>query len=226
MSEAKKATMALSDLSAVYQALNRVQAIIEFELDGTVISANENFLRMFGYDLDEIVGEHHRIFCDPDYAESPEYAEFWQKLGRGEYNAAEFKRLAKGGEEIWLRASYNPVFDKDGRPAKVVKFATNVTVSKLQTAEYEGKVEAINRAQAVIELELDGTVISANENFLRIFGYGLDEIVGKHHRILRRRRSILNSGRNSAGASTTPRSSSGWRRGVGKSGCRPPTTRS
>jgi methyl-accepting chemotaxis protein len=183
MSEAKKATMALSDLSAVYQALNKVQAIIEFELDGTVISANENFLRMFGYDLDEIVGKHHRIFCDPGYAESPEYGAFWQKLGQGEYVAAEFKRLAKGGEEIWLQASYNPIFDKDGKPVKVVKFATNVTTSKLQTAEYEGKVEAISRAQAVIELELDGTVISANENFLRIFGYSLDEIVGKHHRI-------------------------------------------
>ena len=183
MSKAKKATMAPSDLSAVYQALDRVQAIIEFELDGTVITANENFLRMFGYELDEIVGKHHRIFCDPGYAESPEYGEFWRKLGRGEYDAAEFKRLAKGGEEIWLQASYNPVFDKDGKPVKVVKFATNVTASKLQTAEYEGKIEAINRAQAVIEFELDGTVISANENFLRIFGYGLDEIVGKHHRI-------------------------------------------
>lgn len=183
MKEAKKATMALSDLSAVYEALNRVQAIIEFDLDGTVISANENFLRMFGYDLDEVVGQHHRIFCDPDYAKSSQYAEFWQKLGRGEYDAAEFKRLAKGGEEIWLQASYNPVFNQDGKPVKVVKFATNITASKMQTAEYEGMVEAINRAQAVIELELDGTVITANENFLRIFGYGLDEIVGKHHRI-------------------------------------------
>ena len=175
--------MAPSDLSAVYQALNRVQAIIEFELDGTVISANENFLRMFGYELDEVVGKHHRIFCDPGYAESPQYVEFWQKLGRGEYDAAEFKRLAKGGEEIWLRASYNPVFDQAGKPVKVIKFATNVTASKLQTAEYEGKIEAINRVQAVIEFELDGTVISANENFLRIFGYRLDEIVGQHHRI-------------------------------------------
>jgi len=183
MSESKKATMALSDLSAVYEALNRVQAIIEFELDGTVISANENFLRMFGYDLDEIVGKHHRIFCDPGYAESPQYTEFWQKLGRGEYDAAEFKRLTKLGEELWVQASYYPVFDQDDQPVKVVKFATNVTASKLQTAEYEGKIEAINRAQAVIELELDGTVISANENFLRIFSYSLDEIVGKHHRI-------------------------------------------
>ena len=183
MSEGKEATMAQSDLLAVYQALNRVQAIIEFELDGTVISANDIFLQMFGYDLDDIVGKHHRIFCDPDYVETSEYARFWQKLGRGEYDAAEFKRLAKGGEEIWLRASYNPVFDKDGKLIKVVKFATNVTASKLQTAEYEGKIEAINRAQALIEFELDGTVITANENFLRIFGYSLDEIVGKPHRI-------------------------------------------
>ena len=114
MNESKKASMAPSDLSSVYQALNRVQAIIEFELDGTVISANENFLRMFGYDLDEIVGKHHRVFCEPSYAESPEYGAFWRKLGKGEYDAAKFKRLAKGGEEIWLRASYNPIFDKDG----------------------------------------------------------------------------------------------------------------
>ena len=183
MNEAKKATMTISDRSAVYQALDRVQAIIEFELDGTVISANGNFLRMFGYDLDEIVGKHHRIFCAPEYAESTEYAEFWRRLGRGEYDAAEFKRLTKGGEEIWLQASYNPVFDADGKPIKIVKFATNVTASKLQTAEYEGKIQAINRSQAVIEFELDGTVITANDNFLRIFDYTLDEIVGKHHRI-------------------------------------------
>ena len=125
MSEKKIATMALSDLTAVYEALNRVQAIIEFELDGTVISANENFLRNLGYDLDEIVGKHHRMFCDPSYAESPEYAEFWKSLSRGECEAAEFKRLAKGGEQIWFRASYNPVFGEDGKPIKVVKFATN-----------------------------------------------------------------------------------------------------
>jgi methyl-accepting chemotaxis protein len=183
MKEVQKEAMAPRDLLAIYQALDRVQAIIEFNLDGTVVSANENFLRIFGYELDEIVGKHHRIFCDPSYVESDAYAEFWKKLGRGEYHAAEFKRLAKGGKEIWLRASYNPVFDKDGKPVRVVKFATDVTASKLQIAEFEGKVRAIERAQAVIEFELDGTVITANENFLRIFGYSLDEIVGKHHRI-------------------------------------------
>ena len=177
------AAMAPGDMLAVYQALDRVQAIIEFNLDGTVITANENFLRTFGYELDEISGKHHRIFCEPAYAESPEYAAFWQKLARGEYAAAEFKRLSKGGKEIWLQASYNPIFDMNGKPFKVVKFATNVTEARLQTAEFEGKIKAIDRVQAVIEFELDGTVITANENFLRTFGYNLDEIVGKHHRI-------------------------------------------
>jgi len=183
MKEVQKETMAAGDLLAVYQALDRVQAIIEFELDGTVVSANENFLSIFEYELDEVVGKHHRMFCDPGYVESDAYAEFWKKLGRGEFHVAEFKRLGKGGKEIWLQASYNPVFDDDGKPIRIVKFATDVTASKLQIAEFEGKIRAINRAQALIEFELDGTVITANENFLRIFGYNLNEVVGKHHRI-------------------------------------------
>jgi methyl-accepting chemotaxis protein len=182
MKEVQKA-MAPGDLLAIYQALDRVQAMIEFNLDGTVVSANDNFLRIFGYSLDEVVGKHHRMFCDPDYVKSDAYAEFWKNLGRGEYHAAEFKRLTKGGKEVWLQASYNPVFDKDGKPVRVVKFATDVTAAKLQIAEFEGKIRAIERAQAVIEFELDGTVIRANENFLHIFGYSLDEVVGKHHRI-------------------------------------------
>jgi methyl-accepting chemotaxis protein len=183
MTKDQNIAMPPGDLLAIYQALDRVQAIIEFDLDGTVISANQNFLDTLEYELDEIVGQHHRIFCEPDYAESAEYTEFWNKLGRGEYHAAEFKRLSKGGREIWLQASYNPVFDSDGKPIRVVKFATDVTAAKLQQAEFEGKLRAIDRAQAVIEFELDGRIITANENFLRIFGYRLDEIVGKHHRI-------------------------------------------
>ncbi len=183
MKAVQKPTMASGDLTAVYQALDRAQAIIEFDLEGTVLSANQNFLDLFGYKLEEVAGKHHRMFCDPVYAESDDYAEFWNKLGRGELNCAEFKRLGKDGKEIWLRASYNPVFDDKGNPVRVVKFATDVTASKLQIAEYEGMVRAIRRAQAVIEFDLDGRVISANENFLRIFGYTLDEVVGKHHRI-------------------------------------------
>jgi methyl-accepting chemotaxis protein len=183
MTKAQKITMAPGELMAIYEALNRVQAIIEFNLDGTVVSANENFLQALRYTSDEVVGKHHRMFCDPSYAESAAYTEFWQKLARGEFHADEFKRIAKDGTEVWLQASYNPVFDKDGEPVRVVKFATDVTAAKLQTAEYEGKIQAINRAQAVIEFDLKGRVITANENFLRIFGYGLEEVVGKHHRM-------------------------------------------
>jgi methyl-accepting chemotaxis protein len=183
MTKNQKATMAHGDLMAIYEALDRVQAIIEFNLDGTIVSANQNFLDIFGYELDEVVGQHHRMFCEESYASSKAYAEFWKKLGRGESDAAEFKRLGKDGKEIWLQASYNPVLDAEGNPVRVIKFATDVTKDKLQIAEYEGMVRAINRAQAVIEFEMDGTVITANDQFLRIFGYRLEDIVGKHHRI-------------------------------------------
>jgi methyl-accepting chemotaxis protein len=183
MSRVKPSKISADRLAAIHQALDKVQAVIEFGLDGTVVSANEKFLDIFGYDLDEIVGRHHRIFCDPDYAQSEAYGEFWRGLARGERSAAEFKRLGKGGKEIWLQASYNPVLNKDGEPIGVVKFATDVTAVKLENAEFQGKVDAIDRSQAVIELGTDGTVITANDNFLRIFGYRLDEIVGKHHRI-------------------------------------------
>ncbi|MGB0716019.1 MAG: PAS domain S-box protein [Phycisphaerae bacterium] len=182
MSEAKIATVAHSELSALYEAMNRVQAIIEFDLDGTILNANANFLQVFEYTLEEVVGKHHRMFCESDYANTPAYDEFWKKLASGEYTTAEFKRLGKGGKEIWLSASYNPVFE-NGKPVKVVKFATDVTASKLQAAEKEGMVKAIDRVQAVIEFDLDGTVLNANQNFLQIFGYELDEVVGKHHRV-------------------------------------------
>ncbi|MGB5622493.1 MAG: PAS domain S-box protein [Gammaproteobacteria bacterium] len=183
MNAAQKPAIASADLTAIYQALDRVQAIIEFDLEGTVLSANQNFLDLFGYKLGEIVGRHHRMFCDPAYAESDDYNALWARLKAGEFQCAEFKRLGKDGKKIWLQASYNPVFDDDGKPIRVVKFASDVTESKLQIAEYEGLARAIDRAQAVIEFELDGTVITANKNFLRIFGYTLAEIVGKHHRI-------------------------------------------
>jgi methyl-accepting chemotaxis protein len=178
--KAERASMAPAELMALHAALDRVHAIIEFDLDGTVVTANENFLSTFGYELAEVVGQHHRMFCEPSYASSDDYIEFWKRLGRGECDSAEFKRVGKGGKKIWLQASYNPVFE-DGVPVKVVKFATDVTAARLQTADLEGKVRAINRAQAVIEFELDGTIITANENFLRIFRFTLAEVVGKHH---------------------------------------------
>ncbi len=173
----------ISDLQAVYTALDRVQAIIEFELDGTVISANQNFLDLFGYELAEIVGQPHSMFCQPEYARSDEYGEFWEKLGRGDYDCAEFKRVTKNGDEVWLRASYNPVFDADGKPSKVVKFATDITADKRASAKFNSVVEALDRSQAVCEFELDGTISDANSLFLNLMGYEKSEVVGQHHRI-------------------------------------------
>ena len=164
-------------------ALNRVQAVIEFNLDGTIINANENFLKTLGYSIDEIKTKHHRIFCEPGYADSAEYKDFWNKLARGEFDVGEYKRIGKDGKEIWINASYNPVFDEAGKPFKVVKFATDITASKMAGAESAGKINAISKAQAVIEFNLDGTIINANENFLKTLGYSIEEIKGKHHRM-------------------------------------------
>ena len=164
-------------------AISRAQAVIEFDLTGIVLDANKNFLDLMGYSLDELRGQHHRLFCEPEQARSPAYKQFWQKLGRGEYEAGEYKRIGKGGKEVWIQATYNPIFDPSGNPVKVVKFASDVTAAKLKAAEAEGKVTAIQRAQAVIEFDLSGHVIWANDMFLKTMDYTLDEIKGKHHRM-------------------------------------------
>jgi len=169
------------ELSAKLDAINKVQAIIEFDLDGTIITANENFLKVLGYRLDEIQGQHHSMFVEPAFRESAEYKRFWHDLNDGKFQAAEYKRIGKGGKEAWIQASYNPIFDEDGKPFKVVKYAIDVTASKLQNADYQGQIAAVSKAQAVIEFNLDGTVITANENFLKVLGYRLDEIKGQHH---------------------------------------------
>ncbi len=167
--------------NAVVGALSRSQAMIEFKLDGTIIDANENFLTALGYSLDEIQGKHHSMFVPAEQRESAEYRAFWPALGRGEFKAGEFKRIGKGGREIWIEASYNPVLDAAGKPVKVVKFASDVTERKVQSMGDRSKVVAIGRAQAVIEFKLDGTIVTANENFLTTMGYSLGEIQGKHH---------------------------------------------
>ena len=170
-------------LQAMHTALNRAQAMIEFQLDGTVTHANDNFLRVTGYTLDEVVGQHHAMFCCPDYVRTPEYKAFWQRLGQGQFESAEYRRVGKGGREIWINASYNPILDADGKPNKIVKFATDVTAQKRANAEYESKVSAMSKAQAVIEFDMSGLVLSANENFLATVDYALEEVVGQHHRM-------------------------------------------
>lgn len=167
---------------AVLDALGRSQAIIEFNLDGTIIDANENFCRALGYEPAEIRGKHHRIFCDPAYTQTQDYRDFWAMLNRGQFESREYKRIRKDGREVWIQASYNPVF-KNGKLWKIVKFATDVTAAKQKAAEDAGKLDAISRVQATIEFTPTGDILTANENFLATLGYSLDEIVGKHHQM-------------------------------------------
>jgi PAS domain S-box-containing protein len=170
-----------ADYAGQVAAIRKSQAVIEFSMDGTVLDANDNFLKALGYRLEEIQGQHHSMFVEPAYKLSSEYREFWAALNRGEYQAAEYKRIGKGGKEVWIQASYNPILDPDGKPFKVVKFATDMTEQKLRNADYIGQIAAISKSQAVVEFKMDGTVLTANDNFLKALGYTLDEIKGRHH---------------------------------------------
>jgi methyl-accepting chemotaxis protein len=172
-----------SSRRAKLAALDLSQAVIEFRLDGTILNANANFLKTVGYTLAEIKGQHHSMFVDPAERESEHYRAFWAKLAKGEFKSAEFRRIAKGGREIWLQATYNPILNGFGRPIKVVKFATDITAQKLRNADYEGKIAAIDKSQAVIEFTPNGIILDANANFLKTVGYGIDEVRGKHHRM-------------------------------------------
>jgi methyl-accepting chemotaxis protein len=171
----------IRELEGVTEALGKSQAVIHFAMDGTIQWANENFLAAMGYSLAEIQGKHHRMFVESAYADSGDYRQFWDKLNRGEYQAALFKRVGKGGREVWIQASYNPIAGRGGKPVKVIKFATDVTEQVLQNADFKGQIDALGRSQAVIHFKLDGTILWANDNFLAALGYALDEIKGKHH---------------------------------------------
>ena len=174
-------TQARAEAEAVLAAVNKSQAVIEFKLDGTVLHANDNFLQTLGYKLDDIKGRHHSMFVEPAYAASSEYRGFWDRLNRGEFDAGEYKRIGKDGKEVWIQASYNPVMDAQGKPCKVVKYATDITQAKLRAADFEGQLNAVGKAQAVIEFSLDGKILHANDNFLNTLGYSLSEIKGQHH---------------------------------------------
>ena len=170
-----------ADKARQIDALHRSLAVIEFSLDGVVHYANDNFLRVLGYRQDEIVGRMHSTFVDDKIRQSPEYREFWDRLKRGEAFTGEFRRVAKGGREVWILGTYTPVLDASGRPYKVVKFATDITEQKRWAADMTSQVQAIGRSNAVIEFDLSGNVLAANDLFLTALGYKLDEIKGKHH---------------------------------------------
>ncbi|AOB32577.1 histidine kinase [Bordetella sp. H567] len=162
-------------------ALHRAQAVIEFDLDGNVLQANDNFLSLFGYGIEEVQGGHHRMFVGRAEGASPAYARFWEQLTQGAFQSGRYKRYARDGSCIWLQASYTPVFDRHGRPVKVVKIASDVTADQRRSDDAAGQLAAISKVQAIIEFELDGTIIRANRLFLDALGYEEDEVAGRHH---------------------------------------------
>ncbi|PYE92286.1 methyl-accepting chemotaxis sensory transducer with Pas/Pac sensor [Rhizobium sp. PP-F2F-G38] len=169
-----------SDTEDILAAVSKAQAIIEFSLTGKILKANQNFCTTLGYELTEIVGQYHHMFVDPTEATSAEYRQFWDALAAGKYDQRQYRRIGKGGREVWIEASYNPVF-RGGKPYKIIKFATDITAQKLKSVEDAGKLDALSRAQAVIEFTPAGEILTANENFLTTLGYQLKDIRGKHH---------------------------------------------
>ncbi|MBE5313870.1 MAG: PAS domain S-box protein [Xanthomonadales bacterium] len=167
-------------------ALDRVMAVIEFDLEGRILRANPNFCSTVGYSEAEILGKHHSMFAEPDYVRSEAYWQFWARLRRGEFDRGQYRRLGKGAREIWIDASYNPILDTEGKPWKVVKYAIDITAQRQRDADIDCQLKAISRAQATIEFDLEGNIQNANDNFCSATGYRIDEIRGCHHRMFLR----------------------------------------
>ncbi|MEQ5774488.1 PAS domain-containing methyl-accepting chemotaxis protein [Thalassospira sp. NFXS8] len=172
-----------ADYAGQVDAIRKSQAVIEFALDGTILYANDHFLGAMGYRLDEIKGKHHKIFVGAEFAKSREYEEFWKQLSAGKYMSAEYQRFGKGNREVWIQASYNPIFDMAGRPFKVVKYATDITTQKMTSLDAAAQIAAIHKVQAVISFDMNGKILDANKKFLDLMGYRLDEIKGKYHQL-------------------------------------------
>lgn len=173
---------AKSKADDIISAIDQSQAVIQFALDGSIEQANANFLQLMGYQLAEVLGKHHRIFVEEKEARSAAYQNFWDELRRGKPQTAEFKRITKSGQSVWIQASYTPILHK-GKVVRIIKFACDITAQVLSRANLESQLAAIHRAQAVIEFDLNGHILTANPNFLQLMGYQLHEIQGQHHRI-------------------------------------------
>lgn len=173
----------LENQESFFQAISRAVAIIEFTPEGSIISANENFLNTMGYQLSEIQNKQHSIFCRPEYVNSSDYRTFWQALSQGQIITGRVERIHKNAQTIWLEASYTPVFDHSAKLIKVVKIATDISKQVLQEQSHESMLNAIDRSMAVIEFNLQSEIVNANQNFLNTTHYSLQEILGKKHRI-------------------------------------------
>ncbi len=164
-------------------AVGRSRAVVEYTMDGRILNGNENFLKLLGYRLEEIRDLHYGSLLDANDRRSTETRLLWEGLNRGDFFSGQYKLIHKDSRPVWIQATYNPVFDGDGKPYKVAVFASDITVSKQMGADYQSMMEAVSKSQAMIEYELDGTILNANENFLNLISFKLDEIKGKHHRI-------------------------------------------
>jgi len=172
-----------ADFAGQISAISKVMGVIEFDLTGKITDVNDNFAAVTGYSKQEIIGQHHHMFVEAAYRNSPEYRKFWDKLGRGEADEGQYKRIGKGSKEIWLQASYNPIFDAEGKPFKVVKYATDITAEKLRNADFAGQISAISKVMGVIEFDLTGKITAVNDNFAAVTGYSKQEIIGQHHQM-------------------------------------------
>jgi methyl-accepting chemotaxis protein len=170
-----------SELHALMTAIDQSRGRIAFTPEGVILDANQRFLDLVGYSRAEIVGKLHSTLVPEAERSTSEYRQFWDELRAGKSQTREFKRIGKDNRVIWIQASYNPVLGRNGRVAKIVTFASDVTLAVQRSTDYEGQVQALHRSQAVIEFTLDGTILTANPNFLAAMGYRLDEIQGRHH---------------------------------------------
>jgi methyl-accepting chemotaxis protein len=171
----------LNDLAGQLAAVERAQIVVELDLDGTIRKANENFLQAVGYSLHDVRGKSHSLFVDAAQRDSAEHRALWAKLKRGEFDAGLYRWVGRDGRDVWLQATYNPIANIFGRPSKVVLYGIDYSAMMIRKANGDGQLAAINKVQAVIEFELDGTIRRANENFCRAMGYSEDEVRGKHH---------------------------------------------
>jgi PAS domain S-box-containing protein len=174
---------AKGDAHSVFDSLHRALAMIEFDMFGRVISANSNFCALLDYDPSDIKGQHYSMFVEPEYSRSADYAEFWKKLGRGEFEAGQYKLIGRDGKGVWTQSTYSPIRNSRGDVVKVVNILTDITPYMTKNNDLEKTINAISRAQAVVEFTASGEIITANANFLNLMGYNLDEIKGRPHHI-------------------------------------------
>ncbi|SDQ48823.1 PAS domain S-box-containing protein [Pseudomonas grimontii] len=179
--EIQRFSCALTESNAKLAAISRSMAMIEFDPDGVILDANDNFCKAMGYSAEEIRGKHHRIFCDEAYTRTDAYAKLWHDLARGEALSGTFMRLNRHGQEVWLEASYMPVLDSDNHVHRVIKVASDISARVHHEYENQSLIDAIGRSMAVIEFTPQGQILNANENFLKTVQYSLGEIVGQHH---------------------------------------------